>query len=150
MVALASTHLIQHDAVTMHRLVIGQLREACHHKPSRTLLQLLAEEARGCVRHMLRLGVPHQLDDLASTCCEILEHATGQIVTNGMRQEAELLLREACDLMRAGQGTEVPPIDHILALGRMAARLPRLSRCTDADREALAGPITGLMLHLFG
>lgn len=150
MVALATPHLIRHDAASLHDLVMGQLCEARYHRPTRQLLELLAEEARGCIRHMLHLGVPHQLDHVAGSCCEILEHATGCIVTRDQREDAELLLREACDLMRAQHGIEVPPIDHILVLGRLAARLPRLSRCTDADRAALAAPITGLMLHLFG
>lgn len=150
MVALASPILLRHDAKSMHDLVMGQLCEARYHRPTRQLLELLAEEARGCIRHMLHLGVPHQLDHVATSCCEILEHATGRIVTAAARRDAQLLLREACDHTRAGHGVEAPPFDHILALGRLAAQLPRLSRCTDADRAALAAPITGLMLHLFG
>lgn len=150
MVALASTALISHDLESMHGLVTGQLLEARYHKPTRQLLEMLAEEARACISHVLHAGIPGHLDLVALSCCEILEHATGQLVTDGMRADAQQLLRHACAQWRQAQGLEVPPIDHILTLGRLAARLPRLSRCTDADRAALSAPITGLMLHLFG
>lgn len=150
MVALISPHLIRHDARTMHTLVMGQLRESRTNNRSRMLLELLAEEARACIRHMLHCGVPHHLDGVAVACCEILEHASGQLITDHARRDAQAQLRDACARMRDAHGTEAAPIDHILVLGRLAARLPRLTRCTEAHRVTLAAPITGLMLHLFG
>jgi hypothetical protein len=150
MVALASPALVRHDLEAMHALVIGQLHEARFHKPTRILAESLAEECRAFIRHLLHAGVPEQIDTLADAACDLFEHATAGSLSGAARAEAREAIQRACRRMRAQQGREPAPITHILAIGKLAATMPRLRSCTPAHLETLAAPITRLLLHLFG
>jgi hypothetical protein len=150
MVALASKVLIQHDLERMHGLVLGQLVEARHHRPTRVLAESLAEECRAFIRHMLHAGVPGQIDLLADAACDLFEHGTACTLSESTRADARASLRRACSRMSAQQGRECQPITHILAIGKLAATLPRLRSCTPAHLETLAAPTTRLLLYLFG
>ena len=150
MVALASPTLIRHDLESMHSLVLGQMLEARHHRPTRLLLESLAEECRAFIRHLLHAGVPDQIDNLADAACDLFEQASARHMSDGLRANVRAMLQRACGRMRAQQGREPAPITHILAIGKLAPNMPRLTSCTAAHLETLAAPTTRLLLYLFG
>ena len=150
MVALASPTLIRHDLESMHSLVLEQLTEARHHRPTRVLAESLAEECRAFIRHLLHAGVPDQIDTLGDAACDLFEHASARHMSDGLRDEVRASLQRACRRMRAQQGQASAPLTHILAIGKLAATLPRLRSCTPAHIETLAAPTTRLLLYLFG
>ena len=149
MVALISPAVrIWHDAEHMHGMVLGQLLQAKRRRQPRLLVESLAEEAQGMVRHILHRGAPQELDLLAEACADLLEHGTCQRLMTRDRAKAKHLLRDACLAMKQ-TGIDGPPLDQILHLARISARMPRLVSCSHAHREVLAAPITKLLLALF-
>ena len=150
MVALASPTLIRHDLESMHSLVLEQLTEARHHRPTRVLAESLAEECRAFIRHLLHAGVPDQIDNLGDAACDLFEQGTACTMSDPTRAEVRGSLQRACSRMRAQQGQASAPLTHILAIGKLAATLPRLRSCTPAHLETLAAPTTRLLLYLFG
>jgi hypothetical protein len=150
MVALASPALIRHDLEGMHGLVMGLLLEARHHTPTTILAESLAGECRAFIRHLLHAGVPDQIDHLADAACDLFEQGSARMLSDATRAAVRASLQRACSRMRAQQGREPAPITHIMAIGKLAATLPRLRSCTPAHLETLAAPTTRLLLYLFG
>lgn len=150
MVALARPALIRHDLESMHGLVLAQLTDARHHRPTRVLVESLAEECRAFIRHLLHAGVPDQIDNLADAACDLFEQGSARLVGDAMRADARESLQRACQRMREQQGREPAPITQILTIGKLAAAMPRLRSCTPAHIETLAAPTTRLLLYLFG
>jgi hypothetical protein len=149
MVALISPAVrIWHDAEHMHGMVLGQLLQAKRRRQPRLLVESLAQEAQGMVRHILHRGAPPHLDLLAEACADLLEHGTCQRLMTRERAKAKHLLRDACLAMRQ-TGIDGPPLDQVVQLARISARMPRLVACSHAHLEVLAAPITKLLLALF-
>jgi hypothetical protein len=147
MVALAR---ISHDLESMHQLVSQLLEGARYSRTTRLLVETLAEEASGFIRHLLHAGVPDQVDLLADAAADLLSYAEARRIDSPALADAKAQLRRSCVQMRASGGIDRAPITHIIDLGRAAARMPRLSRCSQAHLEVLAAPISRLLLHLFG
>jgi len=148
MVALASP-VMWRDAEQMHALVLRQLLDAKRQRGVRVLIESLAEEAHQLVRHILHRGVPEHLDLLADAAADVLEHGTAKRLLSSQRAHAKQVLRAACQAMRQ-TGIDGHPLDHIVQLARLSARMPRLQSCYQAHLEVLAAPITKLLLELFG
>ena len=149
MVALISPAvMIWRDAEHMHWLVLGQLLEAKRRRQPRMLVENLAEEAQGMVRHILHRGAPQHLDLLAEACAALLEQGTCQRLMTRDRAKAKHLLRDACLAMKQ-TGIDGPPLDQIVQLARISVRMPMLVSCSHAHLEVLAAPITKLLLALF-
>lgn len=149
MVALACMAMIRHDAESMHATVLRELLEARHSTQLAEMVESLAEEAQGLVRHLMHRGVPGDLDLLADAAGDLLEHASPMPITGAARARARALLRDACRAMRAS-GEPEAPLDHILRVQALSAGMPEVASCTAAHLEALAHPITQLLLELFG
>ena len=146
--ALAGTILIKHDLESMHRLVLGQLTAARHHRPTRVLAESLAEECQAFIRHLLHTGVPHQIDTVADAACDLFEQGSARTVSAATRALVRISLQRSCTLMWERRGHEPAPIRHIVGIAKLAATMPRLTSCTPAHLETLAAPITRLLLYL--